>query len=141
MSVFRSSLPPTRRRGKASVLEPYAGELLELYKGFSLREIQKILLEKYEISLSLTSIHRFILRRLEPQSNVITDIAGDLASKSDSPSVIEGVKKVVEQAPPVAPSVLGEKNIPEDYLSPGDEKARRESFSSQYTDSKKKPLI
>ncbi|MGL4616442.1 hypothetical protein [Aeromonas sobria] len=141
MSVFRSSLPPTRRRGKASVLEPYAGELLELYKGFSLREIQKILLEKYEISLSLTSIHRFILRRLEPQYNVITDIAGDLASKSDSPSVIEGVKKVVEPSPPVVSSALGEENISEDYVPPSTEKARRESFSGQYTDSNKKPLI
>jgi hypothetical protein len=72
---------------------------------------------------------------------VITDIVGEVASKSDSPSVIEGVKKVVEQSPAVAPSILGEKITPEDYLSPGDEKARRESFSSQYTDSKKKPLI
>lgn len=131
MSVFRSSLPPTRRRGKASVLEPHANELLELYQGFSLREIQQILSEKYEITLSLTSIHRFILRRLEPASNESGAAIKDTAVSSTS--LKENME--LEQQNHQPGSDGGE------YKSPSEEKGQREAFSRQYTEGKKKPLV
>lgn len=100
------SLPPSARRGRRSILEPYVDEILTLYQSESAESIRQLLESKYGVKITTHAVYKFIKVRLK--------YAGESASvNAELEALIEPVatepKLEVKPEPKSAPKVVAQK--------------------------------
>lgn len=118
---------PSRRSGKRSILEPYSSELIALYQNHSLTYIKKWLEEK-GITVAKTSIHRFIIRRIdvpEKEKAPNKDIS-DFTPKNDNELIVtneiitndvqKGEDVIVEDKPQIKDSDASPYDLADSFL-------------------------
>lgn len=101
----RTSLPPRNRRGKESQMEPYAAEICDWYKIYSLANIKDLLQEKYNLEITRSAIAKFINRR--------KDYAESLTSSPEKPESYSQDKPVKAKVDDVVPVTVTNNSKPD----------------------------